>query len=112
MDIYEKLGLIVMAILMLSFIYYPAPGNLYPIFFNLSLIGLVIGLIYLGINRREKAYISLGVVFLAIDVIARYFDFFFELMPRSLFFMGGGVLLLGGGVLIEKQRKKLIASIN
>ena len=69
-------------------------------------------MIILGYLRRNRAYINLGLVFFVLEVIARYFDFFWKLMPRSLFFIGGGLLLMVGGIVLEKKRRAVLASFN
>jgi len=80
--------------------------------FNLLYALQVIGVIVLGYLRRNRTYINLGLVFFVLEVIARYFDFFWRLMPRSLFFIGGGLLLMVGGLVLEKKRRAVLASFN
>jgi uncharacterized membrane protein len=81
---------------------------LFNIFFALEIVGLVV----LGFIRQYPAYVNIGLLFFALDVIARYFDFFWALLPRSLFFIFGGLLLLTGGIMLEKKRRKILASFN
>lgn len=70
----------------------------------------IVGIIVLGYIRRYNAYINIGLLFFVLDVIARYFDFFWRLLPRSIFFITGGVILLLGGVMLEKKRRRILAS--
>jgi uncharacterized membrane protein len=70
----------------------------------------ITGIIVLGYLRRDATYVNTGLVFFVLDVGARYFDFFWELLPRSVFFILGGLMLLVGGILLEKKRKKILAS--
>lgn len=72
----------------------------------------VIGIIFLGYIRRSSAYINIGLLFFVLDVVARYFDFFWKLLPRSLFFIVGGILLLSGGVILERKRRRIVASFH
>jgi uncharacterized membrane protein len=72
----------------------------------------IIGVIVLGYMRRYTPYINIGLLFFVLDVIARYFDFFWKLLPRSVFFIAGGLILLSGGVFLEKKRRKVLASFN
>ena len=44
-------------------------------------------------------------------MLALYFDYFWSLMSRSLFFMAGGALLFAGGFLLERQRRRLIGGM-
>ncbi len=69
----------------------------------------VVGIITLGYFRSYPAYVNIGIVFFVLDVTARYFDLFWKLLPRSLFFIIGGLILLGGGVLLERKRRLILA---
>ncbi len=66
------------------------------LFFNILFALEIFGLIILGFVRRHPIYINIGLLFFALDVVARYFDLFWDLLPRSLFFILGGLLLLSG----------------
>ncbi|MBI4691305.1 MAG: DUF2157 domain-containing protein [Nitrospirae bacterium] len=72
----------------------------------------VIGIIVLGYIRQYPAYINFGLLFFVLDVVARYFDFFWKLLDRSMFFIAGGLILLLGGVILEKKRRKILSSFN
>jgi len=113
----ETLGLV---ILMVIVIYLFSSPNISPmraraglrLFLN-ALFGLeIFGLIILGFIRRYSIYVNIGLLFFALDVVARYFDLFWELLPRSLFFVAGGLLLLFGGILLERKRRRILASFN
>ena len=65
---------------------------------------------YLGYLNKNPAYINIGLLFFVLDVIARYFDFFWKLLPRSLFFIGGGLILLAGSVILERKRRVVLQS--
>jgi uncharacterized membrane protein len=82
------------------------------LFFNILFALEIFGLIILGFIRRYPAYVNIGLLFFALDVVARYFDLFWELLPRSLFFIVGGLLLLLGGIMLERKRRKILASFN
>ena len=86
--------------------------NLMTLISNLIFAGMIIGIIFLGYIRRYPAYINIGLLFFVLDVFARYFDFFWRLLPRSLFFIFGGLMLLIGSVVLEKKRKRVLASFN
>jgi uncharacterized membrane protein len=86
--------------------------NLMTLISNLIFAVMIIGIIFLGYIRRYPAYINIGLLFFVLDVFARYFDFFWRLLPRSLFFIIGGVILLVGSVVLEKKRKRVLASFN
>ena len=81
-------------------------------FFNILFALEIVGLIILGFIRRYPPYVNIGLLFFGLDVVARYFDFFWELLPRSLFFILGGLLLLFGGIILERKRRKILASFD
>jgi uncharacterized membrane protein len=82
------------------------------LFFNLLFALEIFGLIILGFIRRYPTYVNIGLLFFSLDVFARYFDFFWGLLPRSLFFILGGLLLLFGGIILERKRRKILASFH
>lgn len=93
--------------LVLIFFFYPATTNIYVILFNLILAGLILTLLFIGYQREDMRLVNIAMVYLSILVIVRYFDFFWKLLPRSIFFMVGGLILVMGGVALEKKRRQL-----
>lgn len=69
---------------------------------------LIIGAVVAGYIGRRAVYVNLGLLFFVLFVIGRYFDVFYRLMPRSLFFIAGGLLLIGGSIVLERQRRRII----
>ena len=114
----ETLGLIIlMAIVIYLSLFSPkvSPESMrggLRLFFNILFALEIFGIIILGFIRRYPTYVNIGLLFFALDVFARYFDFFWELLPRSLFFILGGLLLLFGGIVLERKRRKILASFN
>ena len=51
---------------------------------------------------------NLGVAFVAVDLVARYFDVFWSALPRSVGLIGAGLLVLGIAYVLERQRKRLL----
>lgn len=85
--------------------------NLFSIIFNLILFLGSLGLIFVGHIQREKYFINIGLLFFAIGIIARYFDWAYTLMDRSLFFILGGIILIALSIFVERQRRKLLQDI-
>lgn len=76
---------------------------------NISLLSLIGAMIYTGIKRLGSAgMINVAIVFFVLDIIFRYFDFFYTMMDRSVFFLSGGVVLMVAGALAERGRRKMI----
>ncbi len=114
----ETLGLVVLMVVVISlslFLPKTTPttvrGDL-RLFLNVLFALEIFGVIVLGFIRRYPVYVNVGLLFFALDVIARYFDFFWELLPRSLFFILGGLLLLFGGILLERKRRKILSTFD
>jgi uncharacterized membrane protein len=114
----EILGLfILMAIVLYLSLSFPVMSSKafkggFRLFFNMLFALEIFGLIILGFIKRYPTYVNIGLLFFALDVVARYFDFFWALLPRSLFFIVGGLFLLFGGIYLERKRRKILASFN
>ena len=91
----------------------PPEGDpvLYPILFNLLFAALALGTIVVGYVEDEGPLVAAGIVAVGVDVLARYFDFFWDFLPRSLGFIGAGALLLGLAWLLERQRSRLVGGL-
>jgi uncharacterized membrane protein len=87
-------------------------GDLYAVVFNLLFAALALGTIYAGYLNDEPWLVNFGVVLVAIDLIARYFDVFWSAVPRSAGLIGAGVLVLAIAYLLERQRKQLLARMD
>lgn len=114
--LYKWLGflwlLILFATLLLNIYFYPdffsqGKEKYTVIIINLLLFSLVIGLIYSGLVEHKPFYVNTAFVIFTITLISRYFDTFWDLMDRSLFFIIGGLLLMFGGYWLEKKRRQL-----
>lgn len=91
------------------FFYFPSITNVYTVIFNLILAGLIVVLLMTGYQREDMKVVNIGMSYLGLFILVRYFDFFWDLLPRSLFFLVGGFILIVGGIALEKKRKELKA---
>lgn len=78
---------------------------------NLLLFFAVIIVVISGYNNREPVLVNIGLIFFVLHIIARYFDFFWDMLPRSVFFMAGGLVLIIGGILLERQRRQIVREL-
>lgn len=85
--------------------------NIYLLLFNFILLSLIFILIILGYEKRDMILVNTGMFWLVAFIVARYFDFFWKLMSRSLFFLIGGLLLLCCGIILERKRRELKALV-
>lgn len=95
------------------FLYFPSWGNSLSllILLNIAFFVLVLLSVYYGYLLKRPFIFNLTIVMFAAAVVMKYFDIFFALMPRSVFFMSGGILLLLGSLLLEHKRRDLLKSM-
>ncbi|MDI9396083.1 MAG: DUF2157 domain-containing protein [Euryarchaeota archaeon] len=98
---------LLMALITLTTIYMPASEKVYMILFNVVFMGLLTLLLYAGYNMEDIGIVSTAMFWFILLIFARYFDFFWELLPRSLFFMFGGLVLLIISIVLERKRREL-----
>jgi uncharacterized membrane protein len=78
------------------------------VLFNIFFFMGSVSLIFYGFRNSFPSLFNSGIVMFVIFVVSRYFDLFWDLLPRSIFFIVGGIFLIVGSVFLEKQRKKKI----
>tara|TARA_Y100000310_G_C20645282_1_gene796210 strand:+ start:173 stop:1369 length:1197 start_codon:yes stop_codon:yes gene_type:complete len=91
----------------LLFFFFPAESSIYTVIYNLLFAGLTIFLIYIGYQRSDIKIVNIGIFWLSVFILAKYFDFFWDLMDRSLFFIVGGLILVLGGIAMERKRRQI-----
>ena len=109
---YEGAALAVAVLAVLLAAYAGGNGDFYALFFNLLLAAVALGIIYVGYLSDETWLVNFGVVIVAADLIARYFDVFWSALPRSLGMVGTGALILGIAFVLERQRKRLLTRMD
>lgn len=110
--LYEAAAVAVAVVSLLFAVLVGGDGTAYALLFNLILAVVVLGAIYAGYVTDEPWLVNLGVAFVAIDLIGRYFDVFWSALPRSAGMIGAGVLILAIAYLLERQRKQLLAGMS
>jgi uncharacterized membrane protein len=85
--------------------------SFYLLLFNFILLSLIFLLIILGYQKEDTQLVSTGMLWLVAFIAARYFDFFWNLMSRSLFFIVGGVILVVCGIILERKRREFKATL-
>lgn len=88
-----------------------AAGMLWATVFNVLLLLLLLGLVFLGYQRREDWLVTFGALLLFVFVLFKYFDWLFSLLDRSVAFIGAGLLFLGVGWLMERGRRSVLAAM-
>lgn len=100
---------IVLIAVLLCFFFFPATNNIYTIVFNCIFAVYILLCMFFGYNQNDQSMVVTGSGWLGIFVMVRYFDFFWDLMPRSLFFSIGGAILVLGSIFLERKQKKIAA---
>jgi len=88
-----------------------AVGTAWAALFNVLLLAALLGLVFLGYERREDWLVTFGAMLLFVFVLLKYFDWLFSLLDRSIAFVGAGLLFLGVGWLMERGRRSIIAAM-
>ncbi len=79
--------------------------------FNFTLFAEILGVIFAGYWRREVWMVNFGAVLLVLFIAFKYFDWFFNSIDKSAFFIFAGILLFGIGWAMERGRRYLLRSI-
>ncbi|MDD2615478.1 MAG: DUF2157 domain-containing protein [Methanosarcina sp.] len=93
----------------LTAVYSPLSEKTYTGLFNIIFLGFLILLLYAGYNTENIGIINTAMFWFIPLIFARYFDFFWELLPRSFFFILGGLVLLAISVVLGRKRRELKA---
>ncbi len=99
------LGLFVLLLLLSIVAWTPGHREGY---FVLVLTVLTAGGIYLGIAWESPIVLNTSMVFFAINVYTRFYEYFWPAMPKSLFFIVGGAALIAGGIWAERVRRRIV----
>jgi uncharacterized membrane protein len=109
--LYVGIALAVAFALLLAFaVVVPRGGSVPALLWNALFLGVLYWIGDLGIRHGDRLMVNRAFTAFSLWVLARYFDTFWTLMDRALFFMAGGVLLLAGGGWLERRRRTLLRS--
>lgn len=81
------------------------------ILLNLVLVGALIGMIAEGYRREDRFTVNLGFLAFGLTLLRLYFDTFWLLLDRALFFILGGLLVMALGWLFERKRRLLVGGL-
>jgi len=81
-------------------------------FGNLMLLAMLVSLVVAGARLHKGALVNIAIVFGVIDIICRYFDMFYSMLDRSMFFVFGGIVLICAGAIAERNRRRLMGSFS
>lgn len=77
---------------------------------NIFIFIWALAVIISGYQTQSNMHFTLGLIAFNLYIIAEYFNLFWKMLPKSLFFIAGGLVLMAGGALMEWQRRKVVHS--
>ena len=86
-------------------------GVVYSVVFNFLIFLMTAVLIYYSTRISSIVLANFAIAGLVIQILTRYFDWFWDLLSGSVLFIVTGLLVLVGGFLLERNRRRLIAAI-
>jgi uncharacterized membrane protein len=99
--------LFLMVLMLLTSVVAWTPGHR-EFWFVLLLTLLTSAGIYLGVAWESAVFLNTSIVFFAMNVYTRFYEYFWDAMPKSLFFIIGGATLIAGGIWVERLRRRLV----
>ena len=90
-------------------VFAPDGSLFHPLLFNAVVAGAAVWAITIGLRTNRDGFVNTALVFIGLLILARYFDFSFRLLDRSIVFIGAGVVLLGTAVGLDRLRRRLTA---
>ena len=79
--------------------------------FNILLLLVIIGVLWIGYERREPGWVQLALAFFALEVLSRYVELLWQSLPMEVFVLSSGIVLLGGGLVLERVRRTLLKKL-
>jgi len=89
----------------------PRGDGLAALFWNALFLGVLYWIGDLGMRHSDRLLVNRAFTGFALWLLARYFDTFWTLLDRALFFMAGGLLLLAVGGWLERRRRALLLDL-
>jgi hypothetical protein len=77
----------------------------------LALFVLNLGMIRAGLATGRESWINLGMGFIALNVVTRYFLLFGTMLQGGVFFIVTGLLIIGLGWYLERKRRSLVGAV-
>jgi len=101
--IYETTALSVFIVFLFAFIWVDTTGIIPNSLFLLFILMMIVS----GYRKKELFYINIASFWLIVFIIAKYCDFFWEVLPNLYFFLIGIIVMLASIFFIEQKRQNL-----
>jgi uncharacterized membrane protein len=76
-----------------------------------ALFVLNVFMIRIGLATGREGWVNLGLGFIAVNIVTRYFDLFGTMMEGGVFFVVSGVIVLTLGIYLERKRRGWLATM-
>ncbi len=76
-----------------------------------ALFVLNVFMIRIGLSTGREGWVNLGLGFIALNIVTRYFDLFGTMMEGGVFFVVSGVIVLTLGIYLERKRRGWLAGM-
>ncbi|MDF3058896.1 MAG: hypothetical protein K0R17_3111 [Rariglobus sp.] len=76
-----------------------------------ALFVLNVFMIRTGLATGRESWVNLGLGFIAVNIVTRYFDLFGTMMEGGVFFVISGVIVLTLGIYLERKRRGWLATM-
>lgn len=111
-SVYESYICLGLAFIIVTAFFLPLAGVAFVLLFNLFFVGMIAALVYEGNRRRDMELINSGIFWVFVFIVAKYFDFFWDLFSGVFFFFAGGIILVSSAIMLERKRKKIKDNFN
>jgi len=78
---------------------------------SVALFLLNLAMIRAGLAAERESWINLGMGFLALNIVTRYFLLFGSMLEGGVFFIVTGLVILGLGWYLERKRRSLVGRV-
>lgn len=76
-----------------------------------ALFVLNVFMVRIGLSTGREGWVNLGLAFIAVNIITRYFDLFGTMLEGGVFFVISGAIVLTLGIHLERRRRGWLAQI-
>ena len=104
----ENYAWLAVDVLVFSILLVPFNGLTLMIILNLFMFIWALSVIISAYQTQSNLYFILGMIAFNLYVFEEYFNFFWQTLPKSMFFIAGGIVLVLSGALMERQRRKAL----
>ena len=69
---------------------------------------MIVGVLWIGYERREPGWVQLALAFFALEVLSRYVELLWERLPMEVFFLSAELSCWAAVLVLERVRRTLL----